>query len=107
VSISINFATTSSCIVSVIRFIFLFTIITLGDCMATITVRIDEDLRDAMRKLRYVNWGEVVREAIRRRVKEEGSRNLAEAVLLNERLRRKAPEGWNSAKVIRELRLRK
>jgi len=72
--------------------------------MSTITVKIDQDLREAMRKLRYVNWSEVVREAIRRRVKEERSRNLAEAVLLNERLRRKAPEGWNSAKAIREWR---
>lgn len=70
--------------------------------MTTITVRIDEDLREAMGRLSYVNWSEVVREAIRRRVEEEGGRNLAEAVLINERLRRKEPEGWDSAKVIRE-----
>jgi len=75
--------------------------------MSTITVKIDQDLKEAMRKLRYVNWSEVVMEAIRRKVKEEGSRNLAEAVLLNERLRRKAPEGSDSAKVIREWRLRR
>jgi len=70
------------------------------------TVRIDEELREAMRKLSYVNWSEVVREATRRRV-EEGDRKLAEAVLINEKLRRKAPEGWDSAKVIRERRLRR
>lgn len=75
--------------------------------MTTVTVRIDEELREAMKKLSYVNWSEVVREAIRRRVEEEGDRNLAEAILANERLRRKAPEGWDSAKVIREWRLKR
>lgn len=65
----------------------------MGVWMATITVRIDEDLRQAMKRLGYVNWSEVVRKAIRRRVKGKEDRNLPEAVLLNERLRRKAPEG--------------
>ncbi len=48
-----------------------------------------------------VNWSAVVREAIRRRLEYGRERNLSEAVLLNEKLRRKAPEGWDSAKVIR------
>jgi len=48
-----------------------------------------------------VNWSAVVREAISRRLEYGNERNISEAVLLNERLRRKAPEGWDSAKVIR------
>ena len=82
-------------------------VVTSGDYMATLTVRIADDLREEMKKLSYVNWSEVVREAIRKRVEEEKGRNLAEAILLNERLRRRAPEGWDSAKVIREWRLRR
>ncbi len=41
------------------------------------------------------------------RIKQVGERNVAEAVLLNERLRRKAPSGWDSARVIREWRGRR
>ncbi|MEM2902539.1 MAG: hypothetical protein QXO32_07425 [Candidatus Bathyarchaeia archaeon] len=75
--------------------------------MATLTVRIDEELRRKMKALSYVNWSDVVREAIKRKVREEERRDLAEAVLLNEQLRRKPPEGWNAAKVIREWRLKR
>jgi len=37
--------------------------------MTTITVRIEVDFKGSMRKLSYVNWSEVVREAIRRRIR--------------------------------------
>lgn len=60
-----------------------------------------------MEKLRHVNWSEVIRESIRKKIGEENGRNIAEAVLINERLRRAAPEGWDSAKVIREWRLKR
>lgn len=53
-----------------------------------------------MKKYRDVNWSEVVREAILKRIRDEKERNLAKAVLLN-KLRRKTPEGWNSVKVIK------
>ncbi len=51
--------------------------------------------------LRNINWSEVVREAILRRLELEEKRNLAKAVLLNEELRREAPKDWNSVEVIR------
>jgi len=54
-----------------------------------------------------VNWSAYLREVISQRVKQEEERNVAEAVLLNERLRRKAPIGWDSARVIREWRGRR
>jgi Arc/MetJ-type ribon-helix-helix transcriptional regulator len=54
-----------------------------------------------------VNWSSVMREAIRKRLSAEKDRDLAEAVLINERLRRTSPEGWNSTEVIREWRKRR
>ncbi len=54
-----------------------------------------------------VNWSAVFREAISRRLEYGRERNTSEAVLLNERLRRKAPEGWDSTKVIRFWRSRR
>jgi len=72
--------------------------------MSTVTVRVPPEIRELMKKYRNVNWSEVVREAILKKIREESERNLAEAVLLNEKLRRKAPEGWDSVKVIRDWR---
>ena len=72
--------------------------------MPVITIRVGRELKERMRRLSHINWSEVVREAIKRRIEEEEERNLAEAVLINERLRRKAPEGWNSVEVIRRWR---
>lgn len=54
-----------------------------------------------------VNWSAIMREAIRRRLDYESERNISEALLLNERLRRKSPQGWDSAKVIRLWRTRR
>ncbi|RLI21818.1 hypothetical protein DRO47_03345 [Candidatus Bathyarchaeota archaeon] len=72
--------------------------------MSTVTVRVPREIRELMKKYRNVNWSEVVRKAILKKIREESERNLAEAVLLNEKLRRKAPEGWDSVKVIRDWR---
>jgi Arc/MetJ-type ribon-helix-helix transcriptional regulator len=73
----------------------------------TLSVKVDEELREHMRRLKHVNWSEVIRESIRKKIEEENGRNIAEAVLLNERLRKAAPEGWDSTKVIREWRSNK
>lgn len=54
-----------------------------------------------------VEWSALVREAIHQRLDRRLERNVSEAVLLNERLRRKAPEGWDSARVIRCWRSRR
>ncbi len=72
--------------------------------MSTITVRIDPEIKRRMRKFSYINWSEVVRRAIIKKLREEEERNLAEALLINERLRRKAPEGWDSTEVIKRWR---
>jgi Arc/MetJ-type ribon-helix-helix transcriptional regulator len=75
--------------------------------MPLVTVRVDEKLKREMEKLTHINWSEVIRETVEDKIKEEGGRNLAEAVLLNERLRKKAPEGWDSTRVIKIWRQRR
>jgi len=54
-----------------------------------------------------IDWSEVIREAVKWKIKEEGGMNIAEAVLLNERLRKKAPKGLDSARVIKAWRARR
>jgi hypothetical protein len=46
-----------------------------------------------MKRLKHANWGEVVRESIRKKIEEEDGRNLAEAVLLNLKLRKTLIQG--------------
>ena len=75
--------------------------------MSTITIRIDPEVKKRMKKYSYINWSEVVRRAILERLNEEERRNIAEALLINEKLRRKAPKGWNSTEVIKGWRRRK
>jgi len=75
--------------------------------MKTLTVKVDEELRERMKRLKHVNWSEVIRESIRKKIEEENGRNIAEAVLLNEKLRKPAPKGWDSTKVIRGWRLKR
>ncbi len=48
-----------------------------------------------------VNWSAFIREAIKQRLEHESERDVAEAVLINERLRRPAPKVWDSTRVIR------
>jgi len=75
--------------------------------LSTITIRIDPETKKRMRKYSHINWSEVARKAILEKLRELERRNVAEALLLNERLRRKAPEGWDSAEVIRSWRRRR
>ncbi len=75
--------------------------------MSTITIRIDPEIKKRMKKYSYINWSEVVRRAILEKLNEEERKNIAEALLINERLRRKAPKGWDSTEVIKSWRRRK
>jgi Arc/MetJ-type ribon-helix-helix transcriptional regulator len=72
-------------------------------CMAVITVWIDEETKRMMDGI-DVNWSEVIRRAIRRRIEEEGMRNLAKAVLINEDLRRASRGEMRAEEIIREFR---
>ncbi len=48
--------------------------------MGTITIRVDEELRRRMRKVK-INWSEYLREAIRKRIEIEERREAAKALL--------------------------
>ncbi|RLG37278.1 MAG: hypothetical protein DRO01_07300 [Thermoproteota archaeon] len=69
-----------------------------------ISVRVGEDLKRRMERLRHVNWSEVVRRAIVETLERESARNLAKAVLLNERNVIAPDEGYSSVEVIRAWR---
>ncbi len=75
--------------------------------MSTITIRIDPEIKKRMKKYSYINWSEVVRKAILEKLYEEEKKNIAEALLINEKLRRRAPEKWDSTEVIKSWRRRK
>jgi len=74
--------------------------------MARTSVTIPESLKKEMSKV-DINWSAVLREAIKRKLAYESEKDIVEAILINERLRRKAPKGWDSTRVIRVWRSRR
>ncbi len=54
-----------------------------------------------------LNWSAVLRDAIRRSLDNERRKNVVDAILITERLRRRAPEGWDSAEEVRRWRERR
>lgn len=72
--------------------------------MAVITVRVNDKLKKKMEQSRHVNWSEIVRQAIINVLGQEENRNIAKAVLLNERSIIVPDEGYTSVKAIREWR---
>lgn len=69
--------------------------------MSIVTVRVDDETKKKMKQLRHVNWSGVLREAVERKLEEEKGRNLARALIANDKLRKEAPAGWNSVETIR------
>ena len=69
--------------------------------MPVISVRVSEEIKRRMDRLKHINWSEVIRRAIIEVLEEEEGRNLAKALLINERIRKKAPKGWDSTELIR------
>ena len=72
--------------------------------MTNISVRIDPELKERMDKFKDLNWSAVIRDAIKKRIENETERNLAKAVLINERIIKKAPKDFNSSDIIRRFR---
>ena len=72
--------------------------------MANFSVRIDSELKKKMNSLKHLNWSEIVRKAIKSEIRNETETNKAKAVLLNEKIRKKAPKDFNSVEIIREFR---
>lgn len=75
--------------------------------MPVITVRIDDETRQAMRRVKGVNWSEVARRAIREAAERKLRENKVKALLTFEELSRKPPKGFDSTKVIRYWRERR
>jgi Arc/MetJ-type ribon-helix-helix transcriptional regulator len=71
--------------------------------MTVITVRINEEIKKMMNKIN-INWSEFIREAIRNKIEEERRRNLAKAVLINERIRKKSKGEMKAEEIIRKFR---
>lgn len=72
--------------------------------MTNISVRIDPELKKKMDSLKHLNWSEVIRKAIKSEIQNETGMNKAKAVLLNEKIRKVAPEHFNSVEIIRKFR---
>jgi len=71
--------------------------------MTVITVRIDEELKRRMKEIK-INWSEFIRNAIANKIEEEKRKNLAKAILINEKLRRKSLGEPSAEEIIRMFR---
>lgn len=78
--------------------------------MSIISVRLDEETRRKMKLLSHLNWSEVIRQAIARKILEEENRKrrldlkmLREAAEITDRIRRPSPS-WSSTEEIRKWR---
>jgi hypothetical protein len=71
--------------------------------MAVITVRVDEELKKMMKEIK-VNWSSFIRNAMETRIEEERRRNLAKAVLINEKLRKRSKGEAKAEEIIRKFR---
>jgi len=69
------------------------------------TITLPASLKEKMDQI-DANWSEEIREMIGQRIEEEGSTDMAEAVILNERVKREAPKGWDALTVIKQWRKR-
>ncbi len=70
--------------------------------MTTVSVRIPDKMKKEMDKHSEINWSEVLRQAIKKKLKNQRKPNQIRAVLINERIRKQAPEGWDSTEFIRK-----
>jgi hypothetical protein len=75
----------------------------IGEKLVRTTITLPASLKQRMDQTR-VNWSQEIREMISERVDEEGEPDMAEAVILNERVKRAAPKDWKSSDVIKKWR---
>jgi hypothetical protein len=74
--------------------------------MVRTSITIPESMKKQMDEL-DINWSAVMRQAIKQKLEGENQVDVIEALLLNEKLKKTAPEGWDSVKVIRAWRRRR
>lgn len=71
--------------------------------MTVVTVRVDEETKRKMKQIK-INWSEFIRNAIKNKIEEERRRNLARAVLINERIKKKSAGEPRAEEIIRAFR---
>ncbi len=81
--------------------------------MEVVSIKVDGRIKEKMKRLSHVNWSEVLRTAIRKKIISEelerrdvDPKDLAEATELANTIRRPSP-GWNSVQEIRRWRDRR
>lgn len=76
--------------------------------MPTVTVRVDDETKDQMEEYPEINWSAVLRERISEVLEKQEDRDLAQAVLLSERISQSIdPDDaadWDSTAEIRKWR---
>ena len=78
--------------------------------MEIITARIDKETKEKMKKFSYINWSDVIRESVLKRLRDEESKERVidkEAVaegITKAAMIRKSSIGWNSTEEIRKWR---
>jgi len=77
-----------------------------------ISARVDKETRRRMKRLPHINWSQVIRDAIREKIREEerrphvDPRELREAAAITDRVRAPSP-GWDSTEEVRRWRERR
>ena len=72
--------------------------------MDSIRIKIDSDLKKKMESYKYINWDEYIGQVIAEKIQHKQKMNLARAVLINEKIRKKAPDHYDSTEIIRKFR---
>lgn len=68
-----------------------------------LSVRVDEELQEKMRRYPHINWSQQIREIIEKRIKEEEMRQAAQTM---DRLAEKADPAWSGADEVQRWRHR-
>lgn len=69
--------------------------------MPALTIRLDEETKQAMKRIRDINWSEILRQKIREVLEHREKENRVKALLISQELSRASPQGYDSTKVIR------
>jgi len=69
-----------------------------------ISIRVPSEIKKKMREMKHINWSELIRQYIIEIIEREESRNLARALLLNEKNVIIPDKGFNSTEEIRKWR---
>ncbi len=71
--------------------------------MPLVTVRVDDEMKQRMDGV-SINWSDAIRTAISEILQRDTRKNRIRAAQLTDRIRIRAPKGWDSTKVIRAWR---